>query len=171
MGEVQLFMKRWPVWIMMILFAAACAGIWLWSLNGEFGACVKGTIGDTLQKTITTVDGIIELAIKLSITLVGAGAALLLGLKSGMRLTPGVKVLTLTAVLLFGQASLAGVWWRRWVANSWLNECLNLVSEPVMQRLFSAAFIFFMAGLVMLLIMLCYVVWSTENQKGGGHET
>jgi hypothetical protein len=139
----------------------ACAYAWYWATSGTF-VCVKGTIDEPLQKTVSTLDGAVELGIKLSISLVAAGAAPLVGFTTGVRLTPWTKSLLLIAVLLFGQSAMAGVWWKLRVANSWMNECLNLVSEDLIQRVFEAAFYFFSAGLICALVMLCVAAWSRK---------
>jgi hypothetical protein len=159
-------LRKWA----FVLFASVCAVMWIWALQGTFGGCVKGTTSEALQKTITTLNDTIDLGIKLSITLVGAGTALLVGLKAGVRLTAWVKTLLLIGILFFGQSAIAGVFWRLRLANSWLNECLNLVTEDIMQRLFMASFAFFLAGLGAALIMVCFATWSSTAPEESGSE-
>src|SRR5271166_6379081 len=137
-----------------LAFTAICAAGWVWALTGDFGACVKGSIGESLQKTVAALEGTIDLGIKLAVALIGAGGALLFGLKAGATLSIKGKVSLLLAVLLLSQSVLAGAFWKMQVANGWLNECLNLVAEDVMQRLFLASLYFFLAGLLTLVFMM-----------------
>src|SRR5436305_1397211 len=127
-------LNLFSMWFALAL-VAACASAWAWALNGDFGACVKGSTGDSLQKTVAALEGTIDLGIKLAVALIGAGGALLFGLKSGLPLSSNGKVCLLTAVLLLSQSVLASAFWKMKVANGWLNECLNLIAEDVMQRL------------------------------------
>ena len=157
--------------IATLLFCAAISlAVWSWGANGEFGACVKGSMSDQLQKTIAVLDGTIDLGIKLSTSLVGAGAALLVGITASVKLTRWVRVLILVAVLFFGQSAGAAVFWKLRVANSWLNECLNLVSEQILQRLFLTSYAFFFLGLATSLLMVCFAAYAWEGAGNVGPE-
>ena len=147
------------------LIVLICAVTWAWALKGTFGACVKGSTSEYLQRTIATLNDTIDLGIKLSVTLVGVGAAALIGFRTGIRLTNGMKMLLLLCVLLFGQSAMAGVAWR--LPNSWLNQCLNLITEDIMQRLFEICFAFFLAGLGVTLVMVCFATWSSARANEG----
>jgi hypothetical protein len=149
--------------ILLALFLAATAVVWWWALSGDFGACLKGTTDEHLQKSVAVLDATIDLGTKLSTTLVGVGAALLIGLKQGVKLSPWPKLLLLLAIICFGQSAIAAVLWSLKVANSWINECLNLITEDMMQRLFEASFGLFIAGLVFTLLMVCAAAWRTEE--------
>lgn len=92
-------LSLFSIWFALAL-SAGCASGWVWALNGDFGACVKGTTGKSYQKTIMALDGTIDLGIKLAVASIGAGGALLFGLKSGMALSSNGKVILLSAVLL-----------------------------------------------------------------------
>src|SRR5262249_52868280 len=135
--------------------------------NASFGACVRGNLAENYQKTISALDGTVDLGLKLSTTLVGFGAALLIGIKDSVRMTPTLRVLVLVSTLLFAQSALYGVWWRLGVAESWLNECLNLVTEPNLKQRYLAHFDFFLAGLISLGFVVIAASWPrTENTKG-----
>jgi hypothetical protein len=60
--------------------------ILLWVWHASSGVCVYGETEDVYQKMIASLDGIVDLGLKLSTSLVGVGAALLIGLKSGLTL-------------------------------------------------------------------------------------
>lgn len=141
-------------WVLCALIALGSLATWGWAWTGGFGACVKGSTGSTLTNTVAVLQDTMDLGVKLSVTLVGAGAALLIGLKQGVQLHYSVKTLLLFAVLLFGQSALTAIFWKLRIANSWMNGCLNLVSEPFAQRMFEASFGFFLAGLVVSLAMV-----------------
>lgn len=148
-------------------FAVIIAGVLLlaWALFGGFAACPAGETGETFQKTIATLDGTIELGLKLSVALIGAGAAVILGLKTGIRMTQRVKAVLFTAIILFGESAIAGVLWRLRLANAWLNGCLALVTTPYMTRLFDAAFYLFIAGLLATLVMVSDAAWGKASKE------
>jgi hypothetical protein len=68
-----------------------------WNVAGPgFKACaVPDKVADAAnyQKTISALDGVVDLSIKLSTALAGFGAAALIGLKSGIKLSPAVGCL------------------------------------------------------------------------------
>lgn len=145
----------------------ASAAIWIWVLQGGFGACVVGSTDDALQKTVAALDSTVDLGIKLSVALVGAAGAILLGLKSGLTLTTWTRALLLIAAVLFGQSAGVGVYWKLKVANSWLNRCLNLIYEPLIERAFDAVLMFFVLGLVCALVLIFVAAWGSGNGKAG----
>lgn len=150
--------------------ALACLAGWTWAGRGGV-VCVNGTLGEALQRTVATLDTTIDLGIKLSISLVAVGSAVLLGLKSGIRLTAWIKTVLFTSVVLFGQSAFAGVVWKLKVANGWMNECLNLVAEQQLQRMFNLAYGFFLIGLVFTLIMVGVAVTNNAGTKERQDET
>lgn len=151
---------------MAALIAIGSAFVWLWVYRGDFGACVVGKVDEPLEKMVAMLDSTIDLGIKLSVALVGVASAVLLGLKSGLVLRPWSKILLLVAATLFAQSAGAGVYWKLEVANSWLNRCLNLIYEPLVQRAFEASLLFFALGLgcaVVLLIVAAFGTFSGEE--------
>lgn len=141
---------------------AAFAFVWL---SAHFSVCTPTASAEysRFEKTIAALDSVINLAITLSTTLVGVGAAVLIGFKSGVRLTPLVRLSILIGTLAFAQAALYAVWWRVGVGELWLNECLALISEPRLTTRYVAQFYFFMFGLLCLLP----VVLSAALSKSG----
>ena len=153
------------VGLVIVASLVVCWFVW----NAPFGACVRGDLGENYQKTISALDGTVDLGLKLSTTLVGFGAALLIGIKDSVRMTPTLRVLVLVSTLLFAQSALYGVWWRLGVAESWLNECLNLVIEPRLKARYLAHFYFFLVGLVSLGLVVIAASWPrTENENTTG---
>jgi hypothetical protein len=45
--------------------------VFIWVITASFGACVTGNMNENLQKTIGALDGIVDLGLKLSTSLVG----------------------------------------------------------------------------------------------------
>jgi hypothetical protein len=154
----------------IILFAAVIIslGVLLWVLLGAFGACVSGDTGESFQKTIAALDGIADLGLKLSTSLVGLGAALLIGLKSGLTLTAPVRASLIVSMLMFTQSALYAVWWRMGIATSWLNECLNLVVEEYMQRRYEAHLGFFLVGLFSLGVLVLVAAQARREEPSSG---
>jgi hypothetical protein len=144
----------WSTIIVVTATILVSLGVFLWAMYGSFGACVRGETSDSFQKTIAALDGIVDLGLKLSTTLVGFGALLLIGLKSGLSLTAPVRAFLLVSTLLFCQSALYAVWWRLGIAQSWLNECLNMVVEDNMQRRYVAHLGFFLLGLFSLSVLV-----------------
>ena len=145
-----------PLVVVVLAFAASCI-LFLLVLNAlPFKVCVPVEPGevDRYQKAIAALDSIVDLSIKLSTALVGLGAAILIGLKSGVRLTPAVRSLILVSAICFLQSALYAVWWRMGVAELWLNECLALISEPRLTAKYAMHFYFFIAGLIALAIII-----------------
>jgi hypothetical protein len=103
--------------------------------------------------------------LKLSVSLVTGGAALLVGLKSGVRMTPWVRALLLVSIFLFGQSALSGVLWRLEISNAWFNQCLRLVADDKVQALFRASFWFFIAGLVVALGLIGVAALARERKE------
>lgn len=155
----------------VLLFCALCLAVFLWVSAAPF-VCVSGGLGDNFQKTITVVDGTVDLGVKFSTTLVGLGAALLLGLKSGLTLTRGTRILLLLSITLFLQSALYGIWWRFGIADAWLNTCLNLLTEQPMQRRYMMHFLFFVFGLGSLGILAIFAAFArpSEASTSGGNQ-
>jgi hypothetical protein len=126
--------------------------------------CVEGSTGDSLQKTIAALDAIADLGLKLSTALIGFGAALLIGLKSGgMSLTFPVRIAVFISMLMFTQSALYAIWWRIRIANSWFNECLNTVTEPSMQRIYESHMILFATGVLSLIALFLVALAQKPN--------
>jgi len=136
--------------IVLAALALFSLGGFVWVLNGSFGACVRGGTDDSLQKTITALDGIVDLELKLSTAIIGFVAALFVGLKGGLNMTAPVRISLLVSAALFVQSALYSVWWRFGIAQSWLNACLNMVAEDNMQRRYEAHLGLFLLGLLSL---------------------
>jgi hypothetical protein len=161
MGELN---KGQALAFVVLVVVSAC--IWGWIIAGTFGACVVGTTGDTLQKTVSALDSTMDLGIKLSVALIGAVGAVVLGIKSGMRLTPWSKTLLIICAVLFGQSVAAGVYWKLEVADSWLNRCLNLITEPQVRRAFDGSLWFYSTGIFCALVLLFFAAWGAQTTGG-----
>jgi hypothetical protein len=93
-------MTRWQI-IWFSLLGIITVGVFVWVVLGSFNVCTEGT-DEIYQKTIAALDAIVELSVKLSTALIGLGAALLIGLKTGLKFTPVTKLITITASVLRG---------------------------------------------------------------------
>jgi hypothetical protein len=119
----------------------------------SFSSCPVAADNGPLEKTVEALERNVELGLTLSTTLAGLGAALLLGLKEGVRLRPVVKLAIFLATIFFAQSALYGVWWRFGVAESWLNDCPGLVAEDLLQSRFEAHVLTFILGLLCFLLL------------------
>ena len=159
--------RQQTIWIIGILVGLMClsALAYFWVAAGSFSVCTPQESEDTYAKTIAALDGIVDLGLKLSTTLVGFGAALLIGWKSELELTFPIRVIILVATLLLIQSALYAVWWQFGVAELWLNNCLELVAQPMLGRRYQAHFYFFLAGLISLGVLVIGALFS--EQAGG----
>jgi hypothetical protein len=74
-------------------------------------------------------------------------------------------------MLMFTQSALYAVWWRIGIATSWLNACLNLVTEETMQRRYEAHLWFFILGLISLGALVFVAAQSrSEEPSARGDE-
>jgi hypothetical protein len=146
-----------------VVLGVVCSGIaWLCIYSNVYGGCEKGEVGETLQKAIASLEATNELGLKMSVSLVAGGVALLVGLKSGVRLTPWRRALLLVSVFLFGQSALSGVLWRLEIANAWYNKCLPLVADARVQAFFNGSYWFFIAGLIVALALVAAAALSAD---------
>jgi hypothetical protein len=150
--------------IIFVAFALLSAAGLYWALSGNVVACIKGDTSEHLQKTVQALNETIELGIKLSVTAIGGGIALLLGFKTNLLLSKPAQITLLMAILLFGQSALLGVFWRLRLANAWLNECLNLVYEGGMQNTFNGSLYYFGTGVAVALIMVLFLSHSNKEK-------
>jgi hypothetical protein len=160
--------RKQTIWIIGILVGLIClSGLaYFWAAAGSFKVCTPQDSQDAYAKTIAALDGIVDLGLKLSTTLVGLGAALLIGWKSELKLTFAIRVIILVATLLLIQSALYAVWWRFGVAELWLNECLQLIDQPLLGRRYQAHFYFFFAGLLSLGVLVIGALFA-EQASGG----
>jgi hypothetical protein len=162
--------RQQTIWIIGILVGLLClsALAYVWVAAGSFSVCTPQESQDAYAKTIAALDGIVDLGLKLSTTLVGVGAAVLIGWKTELKLTFSIRVIILLATLLLIQSALYAVWWRFGVAELWLNECLDLIDQPMLGRRYQAHFYFFLAGLLSLGVL---VIGALFAEQASGDDT
>ena len=139
--------------VILGLAALVSGATYFYVQTGATFVCVpteEHAVIERYAKAIAEMDEVVDLGLKLSTALSGLGAALLIGLKSGLRLNPIVRCCTFFATALFVQSALYAVWWRTGVAELWLNDCVGLISEPRLSYRFHAHFYFFVGGLISL---------------------
>ena len=175
-GQVSIWpriLHRSTVWSVGLVIVTLALSLVLFGFvaTAPFGACVRGTnLSESLQRTVTALDGTVDLGIKFSTTLAGLGAAAIIGLKP-VPLRHGTRMVLLISVLIFIQSALYGVWWRLGIAQAWLNECLNLIVEPQLQARYQAHFDLFLAGLVSLGIFVVSAVLTQKSAVPGKDDT
>lgn len=159
------------LWGVIAVAAVASVGIFLWVQSGSaFRVCVptEGAATTQHQEAIKALDAVADVGIKLSTTLVGLGAAILLGFKSGLILTTSVRASILLATVSFLKSALYAVLWRMRVAELWINDCLSLIAEPRLQYRFTAHFGFFLAGLCFLALLVISATMTAPKTAAGG---
>ena len=114
-------MAKTSIWIAMLLFTLVSVAIFLWVESGSaFKVAVptEGEVTKQYEQAIKALDGIADAAT----TLVGVGAAVFLGFKSGLNLTTPIRILILFATACFLQSALYAILWRIRVAELWVNN-------------------------------------------------
>ena len=158
------------LWAVIAVAALASIVIFLWVQSGSaFRVCVptEGAATAQHQEAIKALDAVADVGIKLSTTLVGIGAAILLGFKSGLALTTPVRASLMLATVCFLQSALYAVLWRMRIAELWINDCLALVAEPRLQFRFTAHFAFFLAGICFLALLVISATLTAPKSSGG----
>ena len=120
------------LWIVIGMAVIASIAIFYWVESGSpFRVCVptEGAATTQHEQAIKSLDAVADIGIKLSTTLVGIGAAILLGFKSGLTLTTSIRGSILLATMCFLESALYAVLWRMRIAELWINDCLGLVVE------------------------------------------
>jgi hypothetical protein len=159
---------NWGTWAPIGGTAIVSLAVLAWVAAGTFRVCVPpklGTSVDHYVKMFAALDAIVDLDIKLATTLTGLGAAILLGLRSGVALTNTIRVWILAASLLFALSALCALWWRFHVAEMWLNNCLDIVTEARSMRRFQAHFYFFGLGLFALGIVVVRAAFRSNSDR------
>jgi hypothetical protein len=144
--------RRWIVITAGVVIPISLA-VFYFVQAGSFKVCIPTTEATAIavaEKTIAALDSIVDLAIKLSTTLVGLGAAVLLGLNFRLQLGAPIRSIILVATICFLQSALYAVFWRLGIAGLWLNDCPTLVAEPMLKYRYFAHFGFFLSGLFTL---------------------
>jgi hypothetical protein len=83
---------------------------------------------------------------------------------SEMRIWSRAAILLATICSL--ESSLYAVLWRMRIAELWVNDCLELVTEPRLQYRFTAHFAFFLAGLFWLGVLVVSATFKDDEPKG-----
>jgi hypothetical protein len=161
------------LWLVIAIAIVASIAIYFWVESGSpFKVCVPTQGAETTQheQAIKTLDNVADVGIKLATTLVGVGAAILLGFKSGLKLTTSIRAFILLATVCFLESALYAILWRLRIAELWINDCLSLVAEPRLQYRYDAHFMFFLAGLMCIgiLVINAAVTGPTQRQLGDG---
>jgi hypothetical protein len=158
------------LWLTIVAMAIISVAIYLWVDSGSpFRVCIptQGTATTQHEQAIKSLDSVADVGIKLATTLVGVGAAILLGFKSGLTLTTPIRAFILLATMCFLQSALYAILWRLRIAELWINDCLSLVAEPRLQYRYNAHFAFFLAGLFWLGILVTSAALTTPRKPLG----
>lgn len=161
-------MRKRAIWTGLTLAFSVLCGVLLysWVADGSFRVCVPEKLTDEVTKTIEGLDKVIDVGLTLSTSLVGLGAALLIGLKSGMRMSLPNQIIVLIAMLFFLQSALYAIWWRLGVVEIRLNQCFQLINQDILERKFAAHFAFFVLGLISLgALVMSAVITGPEPKR------
>jgi len=146
----------------------ASGAYWIWGQSAEAVVCVVGEDEVRYEKTAEFLSGIVDLTLALSTSLVSLGAALLIGLHSGVRLTVTTSAVLLAALAALAQSAGYGVLWKLQLANLWFNECYNLIASPDVQWLYQSHFVFLIGGIAAIAILVAVLSLNNVRKPLGG---
>jgi hypothetical protein len=124
----------------------------------------KPGMATTFKDSVAALDKIIDLGLTFSTTLVGLGAALLMGWKTGIQLTYQSRLIILCATLFFVQSALYAITWRFWISTLLRIQCYEWLEEHL-TRLIQMHLGFFFLGLTSLgvLVVSSFFVGQTKD--------
>src|SRR5215216_5669938 len=106
---IDMGVNKRSIWVTIVIYLFISVVIFLWVESGSPFKVVVPTDGDATTQhaqAIKALDGVADVGIKLATTLVGLGAAVLLGFKAGLRLTTLTRIFILLATACFLQSAL-----------------------------------------------------------------
>lgn len=136
----------------------------------QVALCYVGEDYDRFERTAEFLIGVIDLTLALSTSLVGLGAALLIGLHPNIRLTPGSMLALLVGLLALAQSAAYGVWWKLQLANLWFNECYNQIASPHVQWKYQSHFGLMFVGIALLAVLVLILSLGRVQNSGGADE-
>jgi hypothetical protein len=156
---------RWLQLVGLALLFVLSFVIYQYVGSGTFDVCAVAEFKEEQKKTIASLDAIVDLSLKLSTTLVGFGAAALIGLKSGLKLSSLVRFSIVVATIFFAESALYAIWWRLGIAEVFYNECFKLISSPRLQLRFSWHLYFFTLGLFAMTVIVLEVLFRPREKE------
>jgi hypothetical protein len=159
----------WFVCASLLATAGFTAALLYWAFTGEeFRACRETTESiDRYGKTFAALDSIIDANFKLATGLAGVGAAVLIGLKTGVTLNPYVRTWLLISTIFFALSAFLALSWRFGTAQIWLDLCLDSITASRYQRPFQAHVLFFFSGLFSIgVVVVGAALARAPSQKG-----
>jgi hypothetical protein len=106
------------------------------------------------KDAVAVLDKIIDLGLTLSTTLAGLGSALIMGWKTGIKLTYTSRLILLSATLFFVQSALYAITWRYWISELLRIQCYEWLQDDHLQRLFAMHLSFFFLGLASIGVLV-----------------
>jgi hypothetical protein len=136
----------------------------------DVALCIVGEGQERYEKTAEFLNGVLDLSLTLSTSLVSLGAALLLGFHSNIRLTPISAALLLLALVGLAQSAAYGIWWKLQLADLWFNECFNQIGSPHFQWFYQAHFLFLVTGIFFVALLVGFLSWGRISNNPEGEE-
>jgi hypothetical protein len=125
------------------------------SMSGDVCSVPEDKPGASIFKdAVAALDKIIDLGLTFSTTLAGLGAALIMGWKTGVKLTYPSRLIILSATLFFVQSALYAITWRFWISDLLRTQCYEWLQDDHLKRLFSMHMGFFFLGLASIGVLV-----------------
>ena len=143
-----------------ILGAGALA--WVWSYS--FEPCAIEPVSEDLKLALGHYSQTIQQLLNLSTAVAALGAAVLLGLQTGVRLSHGRSVLVLSSTICFVLCAYFTLLWQSRLGQSLLQGCPQLVTEKFMVVPFNAAAYSFVAGLALIGLVVGLSAYQRDSK-------
>lgn len=137
-------------------------------LQSRVELCVVGFEQERYEKTAEFLSGVLDLSLALSTGLVSLGAALLIGLHTGITLTLRGIIILLMSLVAFAESAAYGIFWKIQLANIWFNECYNQIASPHVQDVYQAHFILLMVGILLVSVLIVNISFDRVIGNGNG---
>lgn len=141
---------------------------WCWSQT--FEGCAVQPLSEGFKLALSQYSDTVKQVLTLSTALAALGAALLLGLREGPRLTDARRVLILASTTCFVFSAYFSLLWQSSLAEPLLLECPSLITHPVTRFPFIAATNSFLVGLALMGIIVLAAAFDGATQKENGDE-
>lgn len=152
-----------------VFVAAVITGLIVsaWSLSYDFSACAVEQYNEFVKLSLDHYSSTIDRLFTLSTALVALGSAVLLGLQQAPKIAGARRVIILASTSCFGFASYFALLWQSRLAQSLFLECPRLIADPQMQFPFQASTYFFLAGLILMAVVVSFVAFDALSERGG----
>lgn len=147
-----------------VLVVGFVAIAWCWSQTVD--GCAVDAFSEGFKLALSQYAETVRQLLTLSTALAAFGAALLLGLREGPRLTDARRILILASTSCFVFSTYFGLLWQSSLAWLLHLECPSLITHPIMKFPFTADTYFFVIGLALIALVVLSAAFDRSSASG-----